>query len=69
MLLHKLCQGDMYTVAKKVRNVIIEYCKIFYCLLKWTLYLSYASDLVYRENTVRTARVLNSVTVHFKSAE
>jgi hypothetical protein len=27
------------------------------------------SDLVYRENTVRTAHVLNSVAVHFKSAE
>ena len=33
------------------------------------LYLSYGADLVYRENTVRTAHVLNSVAVHFKSAE
>ena len=33
------------------------------------LYLSYGSDLVYRENTVRTAHVLNSVAVHFKSAK
>jgi hypothetical protein len=33
------------------------------------LYLSYGSDLVYRENTVRMAHVLNSVAVHFKSAE
>jgi hypothetical protein len=33
------------------------------------LYLSFVSDLVYRENAVRTAHVLNSVAVHFKSAE
>ena len=48
-----------------MRNVIIEYCKSFHCLL----YMPYGSDLVYRENTVRTAHVLNSVAVHFKSAE
>jgi hypothetical protein len=33
------------------------------------LYLLYGSDLVYRDNTVRMANVLNSVAVHFKSAE
>ena len=29
----------------------------------------YGSDLVYREDTIRTDHVLNSVAVHFKSAE
>jgi hypothetical protein len=48
------------------RNVIIEFCKRINCLLICTLYLSYSSDLVYRENIVRTARVLNSAIVHFK---
>jgi hypothetical protein len=33
------------------------------------LYLSYGSNLAYRENTVRTAHVLNYVAVHFQSAE
>ena len=51
------------------RNVIIKYCKSFHCLLICPHYLSYGSDLVYRENTVRTAHVLNSVAVHFKRAE
>jgi hypothetical protein len=52
-----------------LKQVIIEHCKRFLCLLICPLYLSYGSDLVYRENTVRMTRVLNSVAVHFKSAE
>ena len=51
------------------RNVIIEYFKSFHCLFICPLYLCYGSDLLYREYTVRTAHVLNSVAVHFKSAE
>ena len=31
--------------------------------------LLYSSDLVYRENTVRAAQILNSVAVYYKSAE
>ena len=50
-------------------TVLTWYCKSFYCLLICPLYLSYGSGLVYREYTVRTAHVLNSVAVHFKSAE
>ena len=48
---------------------MIEYCKSFHCLLICPLYLSSGSDLVYRENTVRMAHVLNYVALHFKSAE
>ena len=32
-------------------------------------YLSYGSDLVYRDNTVRMDHVLNSVAEHLKNAE
>jgi hypothetical protein len=35
----------------------------------YLLYLSNGSKLVYRENTIRTAHVLYSVAVHFRSAE
>ena len=31
--------------------------------------ISYSSDLVYKENNVRMAHVLNSVAVHYKSAK
>jgi hypothetical protein len=47
---------------------VINYCKSFHCLFICPLYLSYGSDL-YRDYTVRTAHILNSVAVHFKSAE
>ena len=61
----------LFSLVRKLQKagVIIEYCKSFHCLLICPLYLSYGSDLVYRENTVRTTHVLNSVAVHFKSAE
>ena len=52
-----------------LRNWIIEFCNSFHCLLICPIYLSYSSDLVYRENTLRTATVLNSVIEHFKSGE